>query len=141
VANPKTILCISDTQVFLNLFRSHFGGQGYEVLTASTGKSALELTEGKRVDAVVLDYQLPGMLGAAAFQVVKRVAQGVPILMLSGPTAVIPRDVRNAATVILRKGMRVSELILSVDRILEPYIGQNLHRRGSKASATKHLCL
>jgi DNA-binding response OmpR family regulator len=141
VANPKTILCICDTQVFLNLFRSHFGGQGHEVLTVSTGKSALELTEGKRVDAVVLDYQLPGMLGAAAFQVVKKVAQGVPVLMLSGPRAVIPRDVRNAATVILRKGMRVSELILWVDRILEPHIGQYQHRRGSIPSATKHLCL
>lgn len=140
MADLKTILCISDTQVFLHLFRSHFGERGYEVLTASTGKDALELLGGKRVDAVVLDYQVPGMLGAAAFQVIKRVALGVPVLMLSGRTAIIPQYLRNAATVVSTKGMRVSELVLSVDRILEPYIGQNLHRGQHNLSDSTHLC-
>ena len=125
---PKTILFINDSQAFLNVFRAHFEHRGYGVLTASTGKDALELLGGKRVDAVVLEYQVTGMLGAAAFQVVKRVALGVPVLMLSGRTATIPQDVRNAATEVLTKGMTVSELVQSVERILEAKIGQKLYR-------------
>ena len=89
------------------------------------------------MDAVVLDYQVPGMLGAAAFQVIKRVALGVPVLMLSGRTAFIPQDVRNAATVVLMRGMRVSELVLSIDRILEVHIGQNLHRGGTTSATPR----
>ena len=123
MAEPKTILCINDTQAFLNVFRAHFEERGYEVLTASTGKEALELLGGKRVDAVVLDYQVPDMAGAAALQIVKRVALGVPVLMLAGRTAIIPQDVRNAATAVLRKGMMISKLVGSVERILKAKIG------------------
>ena len=93
------------------------------MLTASTGKEALELLGGKRVDAVVLDYQVPDMAGAAALQIVKRVALGVPVLMLAGRTAIIPQDVRNAATAVLRKGMMMSKLVGSVERILKAKIG------------------
>ena len=132
LTKPKTILCINNIQSFLCVFRAHFEERGYEVLTASTGKEALELLGGKSVDAVVLDYQVAGMEGAAALQVVKRVSSETPVLMLSGRTAIIPQDVRNAATEVLtKKGMMVSELVRSVERILEPYIGQNPHRGGS----------
>jgi CheY-like chemotaxis protein len=62
---PRTILCIDDGRTFLEVFRAHFEDRGYRVLTASSGKEALELLEVKRVDAVVLDYQMPGMTGAA----------------------------------------------------------------------------
>ena len=128
MAEPKTILCINNLQAFLNVFRAHFAERGYEVLTASTGKKALELLGEKRVDAVVLDYQVPDMAGAAVLQVVKSVSSETPVLMLSGRTAIIPQDVRNAATEVLTKGMGMSELVLSVDRILEALIAQNLHR-------------
>jgi two-component system, NtrC family, nitrogen regulation response regulator NtrX len=127
VVEHKTILFISDRQAFLHVFRAYFEQRGYEVLTASTGKDALELLGGKRVDAVVVEYQVPGMLGATALQVVKRVSPGVPVLMLSGRTDTIPRDVRNAATEIVTKGMTVSELVGSVERILEARIGHNLY--------------
>ena len=70
MAEPKTILCINNLQAFLNVFRAHFEQRGYGVLTAATGKDALELLGGKRVDAAVLDYQVPDMAGAAVLQVV-----------------------------------------------------------------------
>ena len=123
MTKPKTILCINNLQPFLFVFRAHFAERGYEVLTASTGKEALELLGGKRVDAVVLDYQVPDMAGAAALQIVKRVALGVPVLMLAGRTAIIPQDVRNAATAVLTKGMMMSKLVRSVERIVKTKIG------------------
>ena len=123
MAQPKIILCINDAQAFLNVFRAHFEEHGYEVLTAATGKDALELLGEKRVDAVVLDYQVPDMAGAAALQIVKTVALGVPVLMLAGRTVIIPQDVRNAATAVLTKGMMMSKLVRSVERIVKTKIG------------------
>ena len=100
VAEPKTILYIDDQRDSLDAFHAHFEKRGDKVLTASTGKEGLELLAGNRVDAVVLDYQMPGMSGGAVLQIVKRVRPGVPILVLTERSTVIPQDVRNATTVV-----------------------------------------
>lgn len=130
MAEPKTILCIDDQRDSLDVFRAHFEKGGDKVLTASTGKQGLELLAVNKVDAVVLDYQMSSMSGAAVLQVVKRAALGVPVLVLTELSIVVPQDVRNAATVVATKGMSISKLTRSVDTILETKLGRS-SRRGT----------
>jgi CheY-like chemotaxis protein len=122
---PRTILCIDDECTFLQVFRTHFEDRGYRVLTASSGKEALELLEAKRVDAVILDYQMPGMAGAAALQVVKRVSPEALVVMLSGATSAVPQDARRAAAAVLLKDKSMSRLMHSVEGFLEDKLQKN----------------
>jgi CheY-like chemotaxis protein len=56
---------------------------GYEVLEASGGPEGLKLFLSHPVDAVVLDYQMPGMNGDAVAAKMKRIKSQVPIMLLS----------------------------------------------------------
>ncbi len=119
MTQPRTVLCIDDACTFLQVFRTHFEDRGYRVLTASSRKEGLELLEAKRVDAVVLDYQMPGMTGAAALQVVKRVSPGTLVVILSGAPSTVPPDARRAATTVLLKDKSMPRMMHSVEGFLE----------------------
>jgi CheY-like chemotaxis protein len=121
----RTVLCIDDARTFLEVFRTHFEGRGYRVLTASSGKEALELLEAKRVDAVILDYQMPGMTGAAALQVVKRVSPEALVVILSRAASTVPQDARRAATTVLLKDKSMPRLMHSVEGFLEDKLQKN----------------
>jgi CheY-like chemotaxis protein len=56
---------------------------GYEVLEATSGDVGLKLFLSHAVDAVVLDYQMPGMNGAVVATEMKRINAQVPIMLLS----------------------------------------------------------
>jgi twitching motility two-component system response regulator PilH len=121
----RTILCIEEANTFLNIFGSYFEDRGYCVLRATSVKDGLELLAAKGVDAVVLDYQMSGMSGVAALQVVKRVSSETPVLVLSRAKSTVPQDVRHAATAVLLKDRSTSELVRSVERSLEVKLQKN----------------
>ena len=81
---PKaTILCIDDHWNGL-IGRKMFLEQcGYEVLEASGWDDGLRLFQSRKVDAVVLDYQMPGMNGDAVAARMKSMNRRVPIMLLS----------------------------------------------------------
>jgi CheY-like chemotaxis protein len=56
---------------------------GYEVLEASGGDEGLKLFRAQRVDAVVVDYQMPGMNGDVVAAKMKTMNARVPIMLLS----------------------------------------------------------
>lgn len=57
--------------------------QGYQVLTALSGPEGLELFDANPVQAVVVDYAMPGMNGGEVAAEMKRRKPTVKILMLS----------------------------------------------------------
>ena len=56
---------------------------GYEVLEAIGGDEGLKLFRAHAVDAVVVDYQMPGMNGDVVAAKMKRINARVPIMLLS----------------------------------------------------------
>ena len=134
----KTILCIDGIPAFLDIFRAHFTRGGDEVLIASNGKAGFELLAARRVHAVVLDYEMPGMSGETVLQVVKRLPIGAPVVVLAGRKAYIPNDVHNTTTVVLTTGMLMAELLRSLERILEATVRRSLQPRSSITSGAPH---
>jgi hypothetical protein len=59
-----TILCIDDHWNGLIGRKMLLEGNGYQVLETTGGDAGLKLFLSHSVDAVVLDYQMPGMNGA-----------------------------------------------------------------------------
>jgi len=77
------ILCIDDHWNGLIGRKMLLEQSGYEVLEASGGDEGLKLFRSHPVDAVVVDYQMPGMNGDVVAAKMKRINSHVPIMLLS----------------------------------------------------------
>ncbi len=80
-----TILVVEDDVALCNLLRTHLEADGYAVLQAFDGLTALKLVEQQRPQLIILDWMLPGLDGLA---VCRRVRQHylTPIIMLTART-------------------------------------------------------
>jgi DNA-binding response OmpR family regulator len=85
-----TILIVEDERNLCDLIRDNLQEQGYQVLQALDGPSALTMAKDAVPDLVILDIMLPGMDG---LEVCRRLRQGsiVPILMLTARAEEIDR--------------------------------------------------
>ena len=80
----KTILIVDDEPRLLRLVKVNLLASGYEVATATDGKTAIELIEASYYDLLILDIMLPGSLNG--FEVCKRIREfsDIPVIMLTG---------------------------------------------------------
>ena len=78
-----TILCIDDHWNGLIGRKMLLEQSGYKVLEASGGDEGIKLFRSHNVDAVIVDYQMPGMNGDVVAARMKRLNSHVPILLLS----------------------------------------------------------
>ena len=76
------ILLVEDEQDLRELLRLTFEGEGYEVLTAGDGLSAVETALRELPDAVVMDMSLPGLDGYNAARLMRRepALAGIPLI-------------------------------------------------------------
>src|SRR5437660_11690291 len=86
-----TILCIDDHRNGLIGRKMLLEENGYEVLEATGGDEGLKLFRSHAVDAVVLDYQMPGMNGDVVAVKMKRDKVHVPVMLVSA-YGLLPQD-------------------------------------------------
>ncbi len=77
------LLCVDDEPLGLEVRKVMLQRQGYEVLTATSGREALRLFSANPVSAVILDYSMPEMNGCQVAAELKRLNPKVKILLLS----------------------------------------------------------
>jgi len=112
-----TILCIDDHWNGLIGRKMLLENNGYEVLEASGGDEGLRLFLSRNVDAVVLDYQMPGMNGDVVAEKMKRINSHVPIMLLSayGP---LPKSKLRAVDSFLTKSQPPKVLLSKLQGLL-----------------------
>jgi CheY-like chemotaxis protein len=113
-----TILCIDDHWNGLLGRKMLLEENGYEVLAATSGDTGLKLFFSRSVDAVVLDYQMPGMNGDVVAAKMKRVKSHVPIMLLSayGPPSL---SKLNAVDTFLSKSRPPRILLSTLQHLLD----------------------
>jgi CheY-like chemotaxis protein len=81
-----TVLCVDDDAGVRKLYGVLLGENGYEVLAASNGRHALHVfhRKEKEIDAVILDYEMPGMNGLELAAWLKQLHPRLPVMMISG---------------------------------------------------------
>lgn len=77
------ILVVDDEPQILRALRINLQARGYEVVTAGSGRAALQAAHDSRPDTVVLDLGLPDVDGVEVVRSL-RTWTSVPILILSG---------------------------------------------------------
>src|SRR5438477_10147176 len=108
-----TILCIDDVLQGLALRKSLLESHGYRVLTASDGLSGIELARNHSIDAVLLDYDMPGMRGDEVADMLKKEHPGLPIILLTGVRLGIPETLLRTRNACIQKGAGSSTALLS----------------------------
>ncbi len=78
----KRILVVDDEASIVELLKFNLQREGYEVLDAPDGETAIQLVKSDRPDLVILDVMLPGIDGIDTCQAIRR-ESNVPIIMLT----------------------------------------------------------
>ena len=130
-----TILCIDDHWNGLIGRKMLLENSGYQVLEASGGDEGLKLFRKHSVDAVLVDYQMPGMSGDVVAAKMKRIKSNVPIMLLSayGP---LPKNKLNSVDTFLSKSQPTSILLSALQDLLDsrnkPFFSRWLDRWKSR---------
>src|SRR5260370_4573043 len=111
------ILCIDDDRAGLAARKELLEISDYEVLTAQSGEQGLGLFASHPIDAVVLDYKMPGMNGDRVARQMRRVKPDVPLLLLSGYSE-LPLNELSCVDAFLSKGESWSTVVSTLDRVL-----------------------
>lgn len=78
----QKILVVEDETTLLETLAYNLERQGYDVNTATDGRTALEMAREKEPDLIVLDVMLPGLDGFEVCRILRK-EMSVPILMLT----------------------------------------------------------
>ena len=126
--NRPVILAVDDEETMLKLLRVNLPLDGYGVITASDGVSALELLEKHQPDMVILDIMMPGLNG---FQVLDLIRQrsNVPVIMLTarGEVTTVRDTLALGADDYVRKPFSILELTARIRAKLRRAGQRELH--------------
>ena len=135
------ILCIDDHWNGLIGRKMLLEKSGYEVLEASGGDEGLKLFRSHPVDAVVLDYQMPGMNGDVVAAKMKRINSQIPIMLLSayGP---LPKNKLRSVDSFLSKSQPPNILLSTLQDLLggrpKPFFSRWLDHWKSRNQVVTH---
>jgi CheY-like chemotaxis protein len=113
----KVVLCIDDEAPALNLRKLVLEASGFSVLTASNGEKGLSVLDSRHVDAVVVDYSMPGMHGGVVAAEIRRRKPRLPVIMLTAYNFVI-ETLSNSVDVFIIKGEDPDLLVKRLDSLI-----------------------
>src|SRR5258708_4382307 len=86
-----SVLIVDDDRALVGMVASLLGTEGYDLLTAYDGETALRRHADELPDLVILDRRLPKLSGDDVCKRIRAIAQ-TPILMLTGEKGEDERD-------------------------------------------------
>ncbi len=111
----KTILIVDDEEPIRNILIHNLGKEGYNVIEASDGLSAVDIALEKKPDLILLDIMLPKLDGLSVCKRIKN-SMNVPILMLTAKDGEIDKilGLELGADDYITKPFSVRELVARV---------------------------
>ena len=80
----EKVLLVDDEKEFLEIMSERMKARDMEVTTATSAQQALEIIEKESFDAIILDFQMPGMDGMDALKAIKAKKPELQIILLTG---------------------------------------------------------
>ncbi len=124
----KTLLLVDDDRNQLATRKLILELSGYEVFVAADATGGMRVFQSQAPDAVVLDYEMPGVTGDVLAGRIRNVNEAVPIVMLSG-CASVPHGALNAVDTFIPKATPPSFLIAAINTLTQSYCQEACHER------------
>jgi len=80
----EKVLLVDDEKEFLEIMSERMKTRDMDVTTATSADQALEIIEKESFDAIILDFQMPGMDGMEALKAIKAKKPEMQIILLTG---------------------------------------------------------
>jgi two-component system nitrogen regulation response regulator NtrX len=118
---PGTILVVDDEPQILQVVSGILLDEGFEVLTAPDGETALKVVAEEAPELALLDIALPGMDGLEVLEELKRTYPALPVIMISayGSVENAIRATRLGAYDFIEKPPHADKILLTVRNALE----------------------
>ena len=96
--------------------------EGYEVVEAADGRTAIRLVEECPPDIVLLDIAMPGVTGVEVLRNLRsrRRTRTLPVVVVSAYPRVLTPDDEASVACTINKPLRIEKLLAAVRQVLEP---------------------
>ncbi len=123
VGGRGTILLVDDETAILEILEKTLILTGYKVITAQSGKEALEIYREKqdRIDLVLLDMIMPGMSGGKVFDLLRELNPAVKVILSSGYSigGEASKIMARGCNGFIQKPYHISELSQKIKEVLD----------------------
>lgn len=115
------ILIVDDEPTILDSGKMILEDEGYEVITASNGREAMNVLKKNSIEIVLTDFKMPGLNGLELIKWIKNFDPELPVLMI---TSYVNRSIRGVvckagACEFMLKPIDYTELIEKIENALE----------------------
>ncbi len=117
----STILIIDDDDALRQSFHKLLTEESYDVESAASGESGLEMIQKKLPDLVILDIRLPGMNGLETFQAIHDIESKLPVIIMTayGTTETAIEATKMGAFDYILKPFDIPEMLSVITQALE----------------------
>jgi DNA-binding NtrC family response regulator len=113
------ILIVDDEPTILDSGKLILEDEGFEVITASDGREAMNIIKKKTIEVVLTDFKMPGLNGLELIKWIKEFKPELPVFMI---TSYVNRSIKGVVTqagacVFMLKPIDYTELIEKIEEI------------------------
>lgn len=115
--NP-VVLVVEDDPPVRELIDEVLREEGYDVVAAHDGASALRVLESLRVDVITLDLDLPGLTGSDFLRILQRRRIQIPPVIVVTSHTPVGRQIRKMAQSVVSKPFDIDDLLSAIVELL-----------------------
>lgn len=129
-STAPSLLIADDDERWRSTVREIFEPNGYEVLTAGSGRETISIVEEQAVDCLLLDMHMPDLTGVETLRVVRQLRATLPCIFVTAETSqhLLRQALALRAYTVLTKPVSAGLMMVVVRRALESAIGPSERR-------------
>lgn len=120
----KQILVVDDDPLMHRLYQHHLEKAGYQMVSAKTGREALDIASRQPPQLIVMDVMMPDMDGLEALRELKKndATRGIPVVVITanGHHMARKESEQFGAAVFLTKPFSPTQLLTEIKKIVPP---------------------
>ncbi len=114
------VLIVDDEEMAIKLVEHQMKLDGFEVITSTDGREAVDLIKSQEPDLVISDIMMPFMSGLELLEMIKAEQKKIPVILVSAldDVEVIQTAIGMGADDFVIKPVKMDELSLRIKRVL-----------------------
>ena len=116
-----TVLVAEDDKLIRTIFVEIVKGEGFDVVEADDGQSALDLVTSRKIDMIISDMKMPEMSGFDLLVAVKKTHPEIPVTVITGFNGEYREDdaLAAGADAYITKPFKVADVVGTLRRMYE----------------------